>query len=148
MTQFRFTKGPAKVDWLDIVRADGGVERINCPKQRIIPHDMVHFAVEAVVGARGFMTRVGAGEAAVFGMQGNPESDGIERLVEVVQGDAWSGGSDAEDFIDLYRVTCEARGCPMLPIDAATVAAIRARIAELQARWDALPVGGVLALES
>jgi hypothetical protein len=146
MTVFRFTKGPAKLDRLDIIRPDGSVEQVDCPKQRIIPHDMVHHAVEAIVGARGFITRVAAGEAAGFEMRGNDESDGIERLVEVVQGDAWSGGSEVQDFIDLYRVTCDARDCSPLPIDAATVIAIRARIAELQRAWDALPVGQSLTL--
>ncbi len=42
-----FTKGSGKFDRLDIVAADGPRAPIDCPKQGIIPHDMVHFAVEA-----------------------------------------------------------------------------------------------------
>ena len=68
------------------------------------------------------------------------------RLVEVLQGDAWSGGGAAADMLDLYRVTCEARECPMLKIDAAYIDAIRARFIELAALWNALPVGQSLTL--
>ena len=39
-----FTRRDGKYDLLEIIRADGGIERIDCPKQGIIPHDMVHFA--------------------------------------------------------------------------------------------------------
>jgi hypothetical protein len=47
----------------------------------------------------------------------------------------------------LYHVTCTERACAPLPVDAAAIAAVRARIAELSTRWFALPVGGVLSLE-
>lgn len=146
MTTFTFTKGPGKVDWLDVVRPNGPNERIECPKQRIIPHDMVHLAVEAEIGARGFMTRVADGEAAQFSMAGTPESDAIERLVEVVQAAAWSGTSDVAEIIALYGITCDARGSVPLPLDPATVAAIQARMASLQRAWDAVPTGGTMTL--
>ena len=83
--------------------------------------------------------------SASFGMQGEPCSDAVERLVEVFQGDGWSGGdAPATDLIDLYRITCHARSCPMLDIDAAAIDAVRCALAELTARWAALPVGGRL----
>jgi hypothetical protein len=142
-----FTKGTGKADMLLVTRPDGAAERIDCPKQRIVPHDMVHHAVETCLSARGFLRRVGAGEAAAFTMAADAESDGVERLVEAIQGDAWSGGTTpAADLIDLYRVTCEARGCPMLAVDETTIEAIRARLAELSRDWDALPVGGTMTL--
>jgi hypothetical protein len=141
-----FTKGSGKYDEMRVLR--GGVpEVVACPKQRIIPHDMVHFAVESVLQKRGFLTRVGHGEAANFQMAGEPESDGVERLVEVLQGDAWSGGdASPEDMLDLYRVTCTARACPTLPIGAADIIAVRARIQELDGQWQALPVGQSMTL--
>ena len=143
-----FTKGAGKTDTMRVVRGGGADTVIDCPKQRIIPHDMVHYAVESVLDARGFLGRVAAGEAADFRMTAEATSDGVERLVEVFQGDGWSGGtSDPEGMIDLYRVTCEARGCPMLAVDSATIRAIRARIGELTAAWDAVAVGGVMELE-
>ena len=143
-----FTKGAGKADVMTIVRAGRADEVVDCPKQRIIPHDMVHYAVESVLDARGFLGRVAAGEAADFTMGAEGISDGVERLVEVFQGDGWSGGAaSADDMIDLYRVTCEARGCPMLAVDAGTIAAVRARIADLDAEWGAIPVGESMTLE-
>lgn len=74
-------------------------------------------------------------------------SDGVERLVEVIQGDAWSGGATRPgDMIALYAVTCEARGCPALPIDTDTIIAIRHRVAALTTDWAAVPIGGTLTL--
>ena len=145
--QLVFTKGSGKFDRMEVVRASGSVERIDCPKQRIIPHDMVHYVVENVLARRGFMTRVRDGERADMRIRGEAESDGVERLVEVVQGDAWSGGtSDATEMLTLYRVTCDARGCPMLDVTEDDLDAIRVRMAELTVQWEALPVGESLAL--
>ena len=145
--QLVFTKGSGKFDRMEVVRASGSVERIDCPKQRIIPHDMVHYAVESTLAKRGFLTRVREGERADMRMRGEAESDGVERLVEVIQGDAWSSHtSDAAAMLDLYRVTCDARACPMLDVDPGDIEAIRARMAELTAQWNALAVGQSLSL--
>lgn len=142
-----FTKGAHKHDRLEVHREGGDVEIIECPKQRIIPHDMVHYAVEQTLMKRGFLGRVRDGERAMFTMQPEAESDAVERLVEVFQGDAWSGGdSDAAAMIDLYRVTCDARSCPMLPVTPADMEAVRDRIADLDAQWQAVAVGGSLRL--
>jgi hypothetical protein len=142
-----FTKGAGKTDVLTVTRADGVEERIDCPKQGIIPHDMVHYAVESVLAARGFLGRVVAGEEAAFTMAAEAESDGVERLVEVIQGDAWSGGaSPPAEMTALYRITCEARACPPLPVDAQAIDAIRAEMRTLSEAWSATPVGGTLTL--
>lgn len=145
--QIIFTKGPDRYDRMEVVRANGSVECIDCPKQRIIPHDMVHYAVESTLVKRGFLARVRDGERADTRMHGEAESDGVERLVEVIQGDAWSGGtSDAAEMLDLYRVTCDARACPMLEIGEGDIDAVRVHVAELTAQWNALAVGQSLAL--
>lgn len=142
-----FVKGSGKYDRLLVQRGDA-TESVDCPKQRIIPHDMVHFTVESVLQARGFLSRVRDGETAAFSMAPEAESDGVERLVEVFQGDAWSGGdSPPEDMLALYRVTCEARQCPPLAVCADDIRAVRGRIAELDRRWQALAVGESLELE-
>ncbi|MBU6478868.1 MAG: hypothetical protein KGQ32_13135, partial [Xanthomonadaceae bacterium] len=87
------------------------------------------------------------GERADMRMRGEGESDGVERLVEVIQGDAWSGGSsEAAEMLDLYRVTCEARDCPMLDVSIDDIGAIRTQMAELTVQWEALPVGQSLNL--
>jgi hypothetical protein len=72
------------------------------------------------------------GESAAFQMQAEAQSDAVERLVEVFQGDAWSGGhSPASDLIDMYRVTCNARSCPLLDVDEAAISEVRDVIADL-----------------
>lgn len=142
-----FTKGPGKYDQMDVLREGAPAERVDCPKQRIIPHDMVHYAVEHTLKTRGFLGRVKSGEAAVFQMPPEAVSDGVERLVEVIQGDAWSGGqSPTRELVELYEVACAARQCPTLPVGDAEVEAIRAEIARLDARWQSLPVGGTMEL--
>ena len=142
-----FTKGPGKYDRMDVYRPGEPPVSIDCPKQRIIPHDMVHDAVERILGERGFLTRVRDGESASFRMQAEAHSDAVERLVEVFQGDAWSGGhAPPAEMIDLYRITCTERACPMLPVDDAAILAVRAEIERLTAEWDVVPVGGTLTL--
>ncbi len=141
-----FRKGPGKFDQMTIMRG-GQAQTIDCPKQRIIPHDMVHYAVEFTLQARGFLGRIRDGEPADFSMGSQAESDGVERLVEVIQGDAWSGGNTApEDMLDLYRVTCTARDCPMLPVTAGEMRAIRDKLKELDVEWQALAVGESMSL--
>ena len=142
-----FTKGLAKTDWLDIVRSEGTkLPRIDCPKQRIIPHDMVHYAVESVLVARGFLGMVASGAPATFAPGGVSE-EAIERLVETIQAEAWSGTADTTELIGLYELTCDARGHASVPVDAAAIDAIRARMAELTVQWEAVPIGGMLTLE-
>lgn len=142
-----FTKGAGKFDLMQIVGTGRSMEMVACPKQRIIPHDMVHYAVEHTLALRGFLARMSEGEAVAFQMQGEAESDAVERLVEVFQGDEWSGGtSSASDLIEMYRITCQARSCPMLGVDEQSMLDVRAAIADLTGRWAAVAVGGVLEL--
>jgi hypothetical protein len=142
-----FTKGPGKHDRMDVMRDDGVSESIECPKQGIIPHDMVHYAVESVLHKRGFVGRVLDGEAATFQMQAEAESDGVERLVEVFQADGGSGWNTAPaDMLDLYQVTCKARECEPLDVGPDDIAAVRKRILELTQQWQAVAVGASLAV--
>ena len=147
-----FTKSggsnPAKYDRLDIVTAAGPQPPIDCPKQGIIPHDMVHFAVEAEVATLGFLGGIATGGDSGFAAGAdNPHHRAVERLVETVQAEAWGGAPvpDAE-FMALYDITCDARGDMPLALVAATLAAIRARLADLTDRWQAVPAGGTLSL--
>ena len=130
-----FTKGSGKYDLMEVRREGLEPERIECPKQGIIPHDMVHYAVEHTLKARGFLGRVKDGEGAGFQMGSGTESDSVERLVEVFQGD------------EMYRITCQARECSALPLDEPAVRAVRSAISDLSGRWQVVPVGGVMHLE-
>lgn len=142
-----FTKGSGKFDYMRVHRGDA-TEVVDCPKQRIIPHDMVHFAVESILAKRGFLGRIHDGEAARIQMRAESESDGIERLVEVFQADAWSGGTGSPaDLLELYEVTCCARQCPPLALTSEDILAIRDLIGTLDRQWQALPVGQTVNLE-
>jgi len=144
--EISFIKGSGKYDQMRVER-DRAVETIDCPKQRIIPHDMVHYAVETTLHKRGFLGRVRDGEPANLRMAAEPHSDGVERLVEVFQGDAWSGGnSSPQEMLDLYRVTCLARECPALPVSAEEIDLVREKISELDSQWQALAVGESMTL--
>lgn len=143
-----FTKRAGKFDRLDIDADFGPLEPIDCPKQGIIPHDMVHFAVESEITARGFLqlaANIGDSGVRVGIEDGHART--VERLVETFQAEAWDAqpASD-DDFIALYRVTCAARDDIAIDLDSATLAAIRARIDELTAQWRAVPVGGTMVL--
>jgi len=74
-------------------------------------------------------------------------SDAVERLVEVFQGDAWSGGNTPpQDMLDLYRVTCTARKCPVLPITPEDIVSVRDQIMQLDSQWQSLAIGGSMSL--
>jgi hypothetical protein len=142
-----FTKRDGKYDDLTITRADHSSETIRCPKQGIIPHDMVHYAVESILAHRGFLSLVSGGEAAAFATAGGDSEEANERLVESFQAELWGGRVPAEELLATYEHACDARGHPSVPITSADVDNIRARLDDLTARWAAVPVNGTLALE-
>ena len=49
-------------------------------------------------------------------------------------------------MLDLYQVTCKARECEPLDVGAEDIGAVRRRILELTAQWQAVAVGKSLAL--
>jgi hypothetical protein len=134
-----------KYDRLRVMRG-GTKEVVSCPKIGGIPHDMVHFAVEKAMRASGYMRRVAAGEALSFRMRPDVESDRIERLVEVMQADANGGYPPAADLIEMYRVTCDARGVEPYEVSAEDIARIRAEMRRLEELWTDTPAGGTLVL--
>ena len=141
-----FTKLDGKYDLLEIPRADGGVDRIDCTKQGIIPHDMVHYAVEKILEVRGFMRAAAAGEASGYSPMPEIEAEAVERLVETMQANAWSAPSSPEDLLGLYSTACDARGHAAVPVDPASIDAITDEMTRLQLLWDDVPVGGSIKL--
>ncbi len=141
-----FEKRTGKYDAM-LVERGGVLEEIPCPKQRPIPHDMFHYAVETVIGKRGFAHRAAAGEGAGFRMTPEANSDAVERLVETMQADSWSGRPDPADVIALFHTTCAARGDAPFSLDVADIESIRAEIDRLAEAWAALPERGRLELE-
>lgn len=142
--QLVFTKRSGKMDELVVARPDGSAERIDCPKQGMIPHEMVHYAVESTLAARGFLSKLQSeGPRA---MTREDAAEAVERLVETFQAETWSGRVPDEEFLGLYGLGCEARGHAALPVSAEALAAIRQAMDDLAARWDAVAIGESLTL--
>lgn len=141
-----FTKRTGKHDNLLLTRDDDSTERIACPKQGMIPHDMVHFAVEKIIRERGFLSKIEAGEAARGRMAPEQAAEAIERLVEAMQAAQWSGGGGASDIIGLYETGCDARGHAALPVSVEQIQLIGQEIARLTQAWDEVALNGSLAL--
>lgn len=141
-----FTKGGGKHDQLRIERGTGAPETIACPKQGIIPHDMIHYAVESTLARRGFLSLVADGNSASFATSGGAVGDATERLVETFQAELWGGRVSASDLIATYEQACAASGHAIMPVGNAEIEAVRGRLDELGAEWENLPVGGTLSL--
>ena len=142
-----FTKRDGKYDDLLIERPDSAPETIKNPKQGIIPHDMVHYAVESTLAHRGFLGMVAEGDAAVFATQGGESEEAIERLVESFQAEMWGGRVPAADLLATYAIACEARGHPKAPVTEEDVEGVRAKLDELTDKWAEVPVNGSLTVE-
>ena len=93
--QLIFTKGAGKHDRMDVVVEGVCTCNVQCPKQGIIPHDMIHFAVESTLQRRGFITRTLEGDTSGFRMTSNVESDGVEEALLKV----------AESYVQLLTPT-------------------------------------------
>ncbi|MFT3726343.1 MAG: hypothetical protein QM759_00750 [Terricaulis sp.] len=141
-----FEKRDGKYDAMFIERG-GKLEEIACPKQRPIPHDMFHYAIEHTLQKRGFIHRAAAGEGVGFRMESEPTSDAVERLVETMQADSWSGRPTPAEVIDLFATTCAARGAEPFVLAEDDITQIRAEIDRLSAAWNELPVRGRMTLE-
>lgn len=141
-----FEKRDGKYDAMFVERG-AALQEIACPKQPPIPHDMFHYAIEHVLELRGFIHRTVGGETAGFRMTPEAESEAVERLVETMQADSWSGRPPASEVIDLFHTTCEARGTQPIALTEEAIVAIRSEIDRLAAEWSALPVRGRMTLE-
>ena len=97
-----FTKRDGKYDDLSIERDGQAPEAIQCPKQGIIPHDMVHYAVDSILTHSGFLSLFAGGQAAGFTTSGGDAEEAVERLVENFQAEMWGGRVSAEDLLASY----------------------------------------------
>lgn len=139
-----FAKGTGKYDHLQIERGGLPLEMIQCPKQGIIPHDMIHYAVESVVQHRGFLSLLREGRPARYSTQGDEVANAIERLVETFQAEMWSGRATTADAIAMYEHGCAASGHAVAPVSEQEIEAIRVRIDALSAAWSDVPEKGKL----
>jgi len=145
MPEIVFEKRNGKYDAMLVLENGKWVETM-VPKQMPILHDMFHFAVETVVAKRGFFHRRADGEGVGFRMAPEKVSEAVERLVETIQADSWSGRPDPANVIELFHTTCEARGDEPFAVSEGDIVAIRAAIDDLATKWGEVPVGGRLTL--
>jgi hypothetical protein len=141
-----FTKRNGKNDELSIERDGQSPETLACPKQGIIPHDMVHYAVESSLSHQGFLGLVANGQAATFATAGGEVEEAIERLVEVFQAEMWGVRVPTADLLATYEQACDARGHGAIPVSATEIKAIRDRLEQLTADWSAIPTNASLTL--
>ena len=139
-----FTKRNGKHDELLIERDGQSPETLACPKQGIIPHDMVHYAVESSLSHQGFLSLVANGQAATFTTAGGEIEEAIERLVEVFQAEMWGVRVPTAALLATYEQACDARGHVAVPISEADVEVIRNRLAQITADWSAVPMNASL----
>ena len=135
-----FTKRDGKYDDLLIERPGLQSETIRCPTQGIIPHDMVHFAVEGALAHRGFFSLLADGAPASYATAGGDSEEAVERLVETFQAEMWGERVPAADLIATYEHACGARAHPAMPVSTQDVEAIRARLDALTASWSEIGV--------
>jgi hypothetical protein len=146
-----------KLDQLRCVRLDGSATTTSMPRQGILPHDLVHYVVESVLGWRhGFLGIVAAGADIGWTMAQthDPASPMLsdqalqaEAVVESIQAQLWSAAFDQALFLDGVRGACEARGraVPVLPAGAGQAMFEQAQA--LGARWQLVPPHGTLELD-
>lgn len=139
-----FTKGAGKFDTLAF---DTGAPPLACPKQGILPHDLLHLVVEAELDVGAFLTRAAEGTMTSTAVSDDSALQAVERIVETLQADLWSGPATDDALLAIYLHACDARGHPPLPLSPEQLRAMRARVVELGATWDAVPVGGHLELK-
>ena len=148
---------------LTCVRADGSTtwQRQRGRQAAFFPrHDLTHYAVETVLGhRRGFYGLVASGwDVSDFGAPWPrgplpADMDPSELLVGFLDAEragVAAGGTPwtASDLTAQAAGYFATRGLAARPtVTEAQLAAIRARMAELFARWDALDADGVLELE-
>lgn len=139
-----FTKGAGKHDFLNIDRDGQTIETIECPKQGILPHDMIHYAVESVLPCPGFLSLLHEGRPAGFSMGGDSIAEAIERIVEIFQAEMWSGPVPATDLLEMFEHGCGAETGAIISFTEEDVGLIRSKLAELTTLWESVSIKGKL----
>lgn len=145
---------------LRCTRVDGSLtwQKQTLPNARFFPfHDLTHFAVESVLGLRGFFGLIAEGwdiaETDGKGARGPLPRESV--LVEHIVGlfDHERSGTiarlSAAEFLEHLRARAAAGGFPLPdpPPSDEQLDAVRARIGELHALWRGTAAGGELRLE-
>ncbi len=142
-----FTKRAGKYDELVIERNGCVADPIPCPKQGIIPHDMVHYAVESSLRYRGFLGMIADGSNPAFKTRGGEREEAVERLVETFQAEMWGGRVSANELLAVYEHACSAHGHSVVPVSEQDVEAIRELLHQLSKEWACVDENRSMTLE-
>lgn len=140
-------KSPGEEDTVTILHG-GRVRVFKAWNQAVLPHELVHYAVEAALGMRGFVRLVAAGaDPDEIGKTRDPEALLAEGLTNAFQYEIW-GLMEVSNACVLERVNegAERGRIPRLEIEEARLDAVRELLGDLSRRWAALAHGGKLEL--
>jgi len=145
-------------DRLRCVRADGTACEVAMPRQRILPHDLIHAVVESRLKfSDGFIGLVAKGADIHFAAQEfhrfvdparHAQVAQSESLVESLQTQLWAGEFDDAAFRYGLETTCAMRGVAMPDlsrIDAETE--LFDVVARLGDEWSRVPANGTWELD-
>lgn len=139
---------------LEVTRADGATESVECETRSLLAHDLLHYAVESEARLSGgfwgnlaagktlaqMNDRTGAGMADVAGEMG-----AIERIVGAMHLTT-KGRSSREIVAGVLRFYESIGEEPPAWLTEALVDAVRERLRKLQGEWRATPRGGRMEL--
>jgi hypothetical protein len=147
-----------KLDLLRYLRNDGSSTEAAMPRQGILPHDLIHFAVETGLCLKnGFTGLVARGAAATFAMETTHDPIGkeveaeaiqVEAIVEALQTQLWSGQFSNDDFLEGVRTACLMRETPTFAFSSPDAGQVLFDSAlELDTQWKAVPFHGALTMD-
>jgi len=145
-------------DRLRCVRADGTSCEVAMPRQRILPHDLIHAVVESRLAFdNGFIGLVAKGADIDFATQEfhrfiDPQRHAqvaqSESLVESLQTQLWAGTFDDAAFRYGLETTCAMRGVAMPDLSGIDAKAeLFDVVARLGDEWSRVPANGSWELE-
>lgn len=163
--RIRITKGE-RADWIEARRDDGSIAREHVPHKGPVAHDLVHFAVESVLGVhRGFWGLVDAGHdperiAEMAKQAGHAsakraetpdpsfvEAIQVERIVESFEAEMWSNGSNNDSLRVMVAAGCDQSLVPCPELSDEALDRVRRLLNALVQEWATLATGECLTLE-
>ena len=139
-----FKKTTGKFDDVEYFEDGLVISKITNPKQRIIPHDLIHALIESHFGVMGFTDLVFKGVKPGADMGATQEAWLSEAMVESVQGMLWSGQLNFEQFNNWISSICEQRKVPATEVSKELFTAFEKLISEYSQKWEATLPGSRL----
>ncbi len=142
-----FTRGRGRLDRLDVFRGSRLLESVACTQQRILPDEMVHYALAMTLRQRGHAVPLPCLPAAAEEDGDALIRDSMERLVEAFTSRDWVVEDfHAQELHDQYRAGCESWMCAPLAIATSDLEAIHLHMLALAAQWRSMQPGESLTL--